>query len=138
MPIDTLQWAALLKSASALEMYRKRFNEITPRRVSEFLLLDRDFPRSLLFCLTKSEESLRFITGSRPDTFSNPAEHRLGRLLGELHYAQMGEIMKRGLHEYIDSIQTRLNEVDDGMYRTFFEVRPEVPEATQSQTQSQR
>ena len=135
MPIDTLQWAALLKSASALEMYSKRFNTITPRRVSEFLLLDREFPRSLLFCATQAEESLRFITGSRPDTFSNPAEHRLGRLLGELHYAQVAEIFKTGLHEYIDSAQTRLNTVDDGMYRTFFEVRTEVPAVPQSQTQ---
>src|SRR4051812_17667711 len=29
-PIDTIQWAALLKSASALEMYRKVFSTITP------------------------------------------------------------------------------------------------------------
>jgi uncharacterized alpha-E superfamily protein len=135
MPIDTLQWAAVLKSASGLEMYRKRFNSITPRRVSEFLLLDREFPRSLLFCMTEAEESLRFITGSRPDTFSNPAEHRLGRLLGDLHYVQIAEIFKTGLHEYIDSVQTRLNGVDDAMYHTFFEVRPEVPEVSQSQSQ---
>ncbi|HUO10129.1 MAG TPA: alpha-E domain-containing protein [Phycisphaerae bacterium] len=135
MPIDTLQWAALLKSASALEMYLKKFNSITPRRVSEFLLLDREFPRSLLFCVTKAQDSLRFITGSRPDTFSNPAEHRLGRLLAELHYAQAAEIFKTGLHEYIDSAQTRLNGVDDGMYHTFFEVRPEVPVTSQSQVQ---
>jgi len=135
MPIDTLQWAALLKSASALEMYRKRYNSITPRLVAEFLLLDREFPRSLVFCLTKSEESLRFITGSRPDTFANPAEQRLGRVLGELHYAHMAEIIKSGLHEYIDSVQNRLNQVDDAMYHTFFEIRKESPAMAQSQTQ---
>ncbi|HVX83621.1 MAG TPA: alpha-E domain-containing protein [Phycisphaerae bacterium] len=135
MPIDILQWAALLKSASALEMYLKKFNTITPRRVSEFLLLDREFPRSLLFCMTRSEESLRFITGSRPDTFSNPAEHRLGRLLGDLQYAQVSEIFKTGLHEYIDSVQTRLNAVDDAMYHTFFEVRKEAPTPSSSQAQ---
>ncbi len=135
MPIDTLQWAALLKSASALEMYSKRFNTITPRRVSEFLLLDREFPRSLLFCMTSAEESLRSITGSRPDTFSNQAEHRLGRLLGDLHYMQIAEIFKTGLHEYIDSVQTRLNGFDDAMNHTFFEVRTNEPAMSQSQVQ---
>ena len=31
-PMDTNQWAALLKSVSALEMYRKRHGRITPPR----------------------------------------------------------------------------------------------------------
>ena len=34
-PLDTNQWGALLKSASALEMYRKRYGRITPEQVAE-------------------------------------------------------------------------------------------------------
>ena len=79
MPIDTLQWVALLKSASAFEMYRKVFNTITPKGVSAFLLLDHDFPRAVQHCLKGAEESLRAITGTAENTFSNPAEQRLGR-----------------------------------------------------------
>jgi uncharacterized alpha-E superfamily protein len=129
MPIDTLQWAALLKSASALEMYRKRYHSITPHQVSQFLLMDREFPRAVLYCLTKCEDSLRTITGTAENTFSNPAEKHLGRLCADLSYAQVDEIIKTGLHEYVDSLQTRLNQIHDGIYKTFFEIHSEEASA---------
>ena len=133
MPIDTIQWAALLKSASALEMFRKRYATLTPKRVSEFLLLDREFPRALLYCMTKAGDSLRAITGSAEHTFSNAAEQRLGRLLADLNYANIDEITKNGLHEYIDSLQDRLNTVDDAISQTFFAIQPEESSQLQSQ-----
>ena len=46
-PVDSNQWVALLKSVSALEMYRKKYGRIIPTQVAEFLILDRDFPRTL-------------------------------------------------------------------------------------------
>ena len=36
-PFDIIQWSALLKSASALEMYCKRYGRISPDDVGEFL-----------------------------------------------------------------------------------------------------
>src|ERR1051325_9034677 len=136
MPIDSLQWAALLKSASAFEMYRKSNSTITPKQVSRFLLLDREFPRAVLHCLSAAETSLRAITGTALDTFSNAAEQKLGQLRADLNYANIDDIIKTGLHEYVDSLQTRLNQVDDSMYRPFFEVRSDVTTPTQSQSQS--
>lgn len=135
MPLDSIQWVALLKSASAFEMYRKRFSLITPKNVSAFLLLDREFPRAVLHCCNAAEESLRAITGSAEHSYSNPAEQKLGRLLADLTYAQIDEIIKGGLHEYIDDLQTRINQTDDGIYHTFFEVRP-AEGSGQSQSQS--
>ena len=35
-PMDAIQWSALLKSASALEMYRKKHGRITPTKWSNF------------------------------------------------------------------------------------------------------
>src|ERR671931_1836274 len=37
---DDIQWAAVLRSASAFEMYRKRHGRLSPDRIVEFLLLD--------------------------------------------------------------------------------------------------
>jgi uncharacterized alpha-E superfamily protein len=125
MPIDTIQWGAVLRSASAFEMFRKKYDAITPRFVAQFLLLDREFPRAVLFCLGKAEESLRAITGSADDTFSNLAEQRLGRVVADLQYGQIEEIIAGGLHEYIDSLQTRLNGVGEAIYHKFFEIKPD-------------
>ncbi|HCV25565.1 MAG TPA: hypothetical protein DGN59_19075, partial [Candidatus Latescibacteria bacterium] len=46
-PYDNIQWSALLKSASAFEMYRKKYGRIEPRDVAAFLILDPEFPRSI-------------------------------------------------------------------------------------------
>ncbi len=136
MPIDTLQWAALLKSASGLETYRQMHSGITPSEVTQFLLLDREFPRAVRYCVTKAEESLRAITGNATASFTNPAERKLGRLVADLDYSDIKEIIGKGLHEYVDSLQTRLNQVDEEIYKTFFEVRHEPSAETQTQTQS--
>ncbi len=121
-PLDTIQWAALLKSASALEMYRKIHGRITPMQVADFLMLDRDFARAMHFCLIKAEDSLLAVTGSASGTFRNVAEQRLGRLRAELDYAQINEVIDQGLHEFIDRFQVKLIEVGEAISETFFGV----------------
>lgn len=121
-PIDNIQWAALLKSASALDMYRRKYEQIMPESVVHFLMLDRNFPRAILYCVIMAESSLHSITGTPAGTFRNEAERRMGRLHAELTYARIDEIIKSGLHEYLDKFQTELNRVDDSISSTFFTV----------------
>ena len=117
-PYDTLLWTALLRSASAFEMYRKRHGPIDANRVAEFLLLDREFPRSIRFCIQQAEQSLASIAGSAAPRTA--AGERLAKLRGELDMAHISEIMRRGLHEYLDRFEIDLNEIDDAIYETFF------------------
>jgi uncharacterized alpha-E superfamily protein len=123
-PLDTVQWSALLESASALEMYRKRFGRIMPTQVADFLILDREFPRAIHFCLIKAEDSLLSITGVQKGHFRSTAEKRLGRLRSQLDYTQVGEIIEQGLHEFIDAFQVQLNLVGEAIHETFFALRP--------------
>lgn len=123
-PVDDIQWAAVLKSASALEMYRQRFGRITPVSVADFLLLDREFPRALHYCLVEAETSLHLISGTPMGGFRDEAEQRLGRLCSELDYAAIQEIISVGLHEFLDRFQLKLNQVDDEIFNTFFAMRP--------------
>jgi uncharacterized alpha-E superfamily protein len=132
-PFDNIQWAAVLKSASALEMYRKRFHRIAPKQVIEFLLFDEQFPRSIRHCLTKAEESMHWITGTPMGRFSTPAEKALGRLKADFDYTESDEVVAQGVHEFLDNLQTRLNKVDEAVNCTFFKLRPPQKEQTQSQ-----
>ena len=53
--VDYYQWAAVLRSVSAFESYRKVYRDvITPLRVAELLILRRDMPRSLHACMEES------------------------------------------------------------------------------------
>ncbi len=122
-PYDNIQWAALLKSTSALEMYRKLHHRITPRQVTGFLIFNREFPRAIHYCLIKAEDSLHTITGSPAGTFQNPAERKLGKLRAELDYSDVDDVFEKGLHEYLDGIQVRFNEIGQAVFDTFFNLR---------------
>jgi uncharacterized alpha-E superfamily protein len=122
-PIDEIQWAAVLRSASAFEMYRQRHGRIAPASIVQFLLLDAEFPRAVRFCLNAARESLHAITGTPPGSFRNPAEKLLGQLCSDLAYTPVDEVVQRGLHEYVDGLQTRMNGVGAGIYESFFALR---------------
>ncbi|MBF0199930.1 MAG: alpha-E domain-containing protein [Desulfamplus sp.] len=123
-PYDSIQWAAVLKSASALEMYRKRFHRIIPKQVCDFLIFDGEFPRSIRFCLKKAEKSLHNISGSPVGTVSNMAEKSLGRLCADIDYSDIDEIIDIGMHEYLDGLQVKINSVGSHIHDAFFKAIP--------------
>jgi len=135
-PFDDIQWAAVLRSASAFEMYRKRHGRISPKGVVEFLLLDREFPRAIHFCLLAARDSLHAISGTPPGRFRHSCEKLLGQLCYDLSFASVDEIIASGLHEYLDNLQTRMNQVGAGIYETFFALKNPKP-AKPSQQQAQ-
>jgi uncharacterized alpha-E superfamily protein len=148
--VDEIQWAALLKSASAFEMYRKRHGRITPEDVVDFLLFETKFPRSIRYCLIKAERSLHAITGTRIGERGSPAEERLATLRGDIERADVRAIVTEGLHEWLDRVQLELNLVGEAIWnellaprpvssreRSQFPPPPAGPVAAQSQSQSQ-
>ncbi len=135
-PLDVIQWSALLKSASALEMYRRVRGRIAPEHVVGFLMLDRDFPRSVRYCLSRAEESLRAVTGSSEGTYQLKAEKLLGRLRSDFEFTQSSDIIQAGLHEFIDHFQLCLNEVDAAIFNSFFATQPVANGGEQSQSSS--
>jgi uncharacterized alpha-E superfamily protein len=142
-PIDNIQWTAVLKSASAFEMFRKVYHQITPRHVANFLIFDIQFPRSIRHCITKALICLHRITkdqvcgldvsASAIGTVHNLAEKRLGRLNADLEYADIDEVIDQGMHEYLDGLQTRLNQVDTAIGTTFFNLKPLIETSTSEQ-----
>lgn len=123
-PLDDIQWAAVLRSASALEMYRKRHGHIAPEQIIEFLVLDHEFPRSIHYCLTSANDSLHAISGTPIGMYRNSAEQHLGQLRAELAFADTAQIISRGLHGFLDALQAKLNIVDQNIFDTFFALRP--------------
>jgi uncharacterized alpha-E superfamily protein len=134
--LDEILLAALLRSVSALEMYRKRYGRLDHTAVLEFLMLDKQFPRSIRHCLDTAQTSLRAITSTPSHASGTRPERLLGRLAAEYEYAIVDEIVAEGLHEHLDQLQSKLNDVGAAVYGTFFAARQEP--ATQEQRQEQR
>ncbi len=141
-PLDIVQWSALLRSASALNMYRAQHGRIQPNKIAEFLLLDPDFPRAVRHCADAAENSLRTITGTPTRTFRNSAEQKLGRLCAELDYTSIDDVLREGFHEFIDRLQLRLNDVGNALQDSLLTPRtsivpPAPPPSPEAQIQSQ-
>jgi len=136
-PLDDIQWAAVLRSASAFEMYRKRHGRISPKGVVEFVLLDREFPRAIHFCLLASRDSLHAISGTPVGTFRHAPEKLLGQLCSDLSFTSIDEVINSGLHEYLDNLQARMNQVAAGIYEAFFALKTPNSPKRMSQHQTQ-
>jgi uncharacterized alpha-E superfamily protein len=142
-PHDELAWGALLRSASAFEMYRKRHGQIMPSQVVAFLLFDQKFPRSVRYCLRKGERSLHAITGRPLEACDSSAEKKLSEVVRRIDRTDVGEVLARGLHGWVDELQKDAFEIGAKVYESFFAVRPdheepadEAAQPTQSQSQS--
>jgi len=133
-PFDHILWGSILRSASAFEMYRKQYGQIVPDQIIEFMVLDAEFPRAIHHCMIMAELSLRNISGTMRGRFTNRAEKALGRLLSDIDYTTIDDIKSIGLHEFIDGLQTRLNNVSQVVFETFFSVSA-ATSAVQDQSQ---
>jgi len=125
-PFDELHWAAVLRSASALEMYRKKWGLIRPDRIIEFLLMDRVFPRSVFHCLQQAQRCLHMISNTPVGSYTHDAEQRLGALVARLSYLHPADIVSGGLHEFIDALQEQMNDVDRAIFDQYFAIRSAV------------
>lgn len=104
-PSDFYYWAALLRSVSAFEVYRKVFRDVvTPARVAELLILRGDMPRSLLACM---DDVVLNLVQIRND-LSTETERFAGKLHAELKFGRIEDIFDVGLHTYLDGFLQRI------------------------------
>jgi uncharacterized alpha-E superfamily protein len=105
---DFYHWAAVLRSVSAFEVYRKVYRDvITPARVAELLVLRDDMPRSLLACVNEVCGNLEQVRNDR----SREAERRAGLLRAELRYGRIEDILAQGLHLWLTGFLERINDL---------------------------
>ena len=117
---DALELSAVLRSCSAWDAYKAAYGaEVRPEWVAEMLLFNEEFPRSVRFCVEKLDDALRRISGVAPRRFSNDAEKLSGRLLAELEYGSSEEVLLRGLHEYVDEMQVKFNNVGAALFNAY-------------------
>ena len=123
-PYDDVHWAAVLKSVSGFEMYRKKFGRISPREIVEFLVLDGEFPRAIRHSINGADESLLAITGTPHGSFQFRSEQLMGMLRAEINFTTIDRIILGGLHEYLDRLQQKLNEIGNELRSDFFATEP--------------
>jgi uncharacterized alpha-E superfamily protein len=132
-PLDFLHWTALLKSVTAFNTYRRLYGNIEPAKVVEFLVLNKYFPRSVFFCLREAENCLYKITGGQESGYRNNAEKAMGELRSQLEFADVTDVINKGLHEYLDDLQLRINQISNKVDAHFFQIKGNFVNQIQTQ-----
>ena len=136
--VDVVQWSAILRSCSAFEAYHRLFvSRVDPLKVSEFLLFNDNFPRSINFSVRQLDANLHRISGCGLGEYSNPAERTSGRLLSDLNYGNIHDVFAQGMHEYLGGLRSRIVEIGKAVFDTYM-FHPRIDMATEIAEQQQQ
>jgi len=118
---DTTYWKYLLMSISGYELYLKTYRSgFEAKNVVELIVLNRDFPRSVLYSIN---QVMRYFTRLRSDRnveSYQKIEFMIGKLKSKINYSTTDSILKQGLHEYLEEVKTELNEIGVTLNQNYF------------------
>jgi uncharacterized alpha-E superfamily protein len=88
-------WTSTLRASGGYEAFLRTYKGLeTERGAAEFLLLDRLFPRSVVFSLNRAEQCIENLEASGQRAgFQNEAQRLLGRTRAELEYRSLSDVM---------------------------------------------
>lgn len=117
MVLRQQSWVAVLRSLSAMQMYRQHVRRpVNGHDTLTFLLLNNNLPRSYTFCIDHLDSSLSF--------FNQHAKPRaaIDALRKQLGSADLNELAQQPqlLHHYIDTLQMSLQSVATAIAETYF------------------
>jgi uncharacterized alpha-E superfamily protein len=137
-PVDLSQWNALLRSVSGYHAYlRTHSGQISPARVAGFLLLNRQFPRSVYLCIRNAEILLTEAKSRYLLRGAVAAAEQIDDMRGTLSSITIERVIREGLHEFLDGIQRQLIAVTSDLSAGLFGSAPTEPSVATGQTQSQ-
>lgn len=118
--LDRADWVALLRSCSALEGYCRQYTaDVRVERVTEFLLFNAEFPRSIRFAATGIEAALRALARHSGRASGTRVERLSGRLRASLDYAQVDEVLSEGPHAYLAGISRQCAQIHAALHQSY-------------------
>ena len=116
--VDRDQWTTILQTVSAVNAYRWLYREgLKPWFVTELLILRRELPRSLA---ASAEEVVLHLNALGKQTGFQGEADRMARLRhARLGDTRIAEVVKGGLHEYLEDFLEENAALDRAIARQF-------------------
>jgi len=109
-PLDYFQWAAILRSVSALTSYHWVYREsLKPWLVADLLILKEEMPRSLASCYENIVTHLDKVASAYGR--QGPSQRLARGVRTRLQNSRMDEIFQTGLHEFIQTFISDNNRI---------------------------
>ena len=117
-----LEQVGLLRCCTAFEAYCQVYTaDISPDRIVEFLLLNRDFPHAILYSVVgirQAVDAIQRTGGRRPPEELNAG---IGRLHAMLGFTSIGEILVGDTGSFLHSIREQCLRIHELVYRFYIQ-----------------
>ena len=135
---ELTQWGGVLRAVAGYHAFRRVAPAgFEPADVVEFLLSDTSFPRSVSLCVRQVEWHLMQLRSRYNLRGTRAALERIEEVRAALQSTSAAQLVRGGLHEFLDAMQRDLILLAGEIGYAFFrDWRPE-PVQTSSQSQSQ-
>jgi uncharacterized alpha-E superfamily protein len=115
-----LELVGLLRCCTAFEAYCQVYTaDVVPDRILEFLLLNRDFPHAIRYCvdcIRSAIDSIQHTGGRRsPDELTAG----IGRLHAMLGFTTIGEILAGDTAAFLHNIREQCMRIHELIYRYY-------------------
>lgn len=116
--IDNYQWTTILRSMSSQRAYYWAYGgDMTPSKITDFLILNRQAPRSLI---TNAEAVMHHLDRlARGYGRSSEAQTRIRAVVGELCELSVEDIFEEGLHEFLGRMIIEVRGLTDLIYEIY-------------------
>jgi uncharacterized alpha-E superfamily protein len=127
-PAIALLWMGVLKSLDSYQMYRRHVSvQVRGNEVVEYLVRDREFPRTVRFCLDEIESCVSAMPHhAAPMATIRVAQRRLERMRFE-------GLTPAHRHDYLDAIQADLALIHNQIAAEYFHLHEQPPARHQEQ-----
>lgn len=113
-------WTTTLRAWGAYEAFLRTYKGLqTERGAAEFLLLDRLFPRSVVYALNRAEQCLETLETNQRAGYGNEARRLLGRTRAELEYRSLSDVLA-DLPTEMERLQRTCAAATDAVTRRYF------------------
>ena len=115
-PFDDIQWKSVLESLAAYQMYRRHVHvRVKGSAVLGYILQDKEFPRSISYCISDVAQSLRALPNNEA------ALRTLGRVQRMVNETDISKINRQELDAYMDELQILLGQVHAQLETIYFQ-----------------
>jgi uncharacterized alpha-E superfamily protein len=115
-----LELVGLLRCCTSFEAYCQVYTaDLSPDRILEFLLLNRDFPHAIRYCVDGIRDAIESIQRSGGRRPPEELTSVIGRLQAMLSYTTIGEILAGDTGAFLHTIREQCMRIHEFVYRYY-------------------
>jgi uncharacterized alpha-E superfamily protein len=115
-----LELVGLLRCCTSFEAYCQVYTaDVSPDRILEFLLLNRDFPHAIRYCVDSIRDAIESIQHSGGRRPPEELTAGIGRLHAMLEYTTIGEILNGDTAAFLHTIREQCLRIHERIYRYY-------------------